>query len=477
MYNRKKRPAIVVQGVTFSGMADKGKCAGRTPEGQVVFAEEAAPGDVADVLVRKKKDDYLLGQLLTIHQFSELRTEPFCQHYQVCGGCQWQHISYAAQLEHKQLMVENALRRIGKVQTESMMPIVPAIRTAYYRNKLEFAFSNKKWRTSEEMAQGEPAFQDVLGYHRAGAFDKILNIDHCWLQDDPSNELRNGIREIAKSQSLSFFDVVRNTGFLRHIMIRVTTLGEILLVVSFNQQDEDKIPHFLDAIIERFPQITTIAYCINPKPNDYWLDLDVINYFGKGYIEEELGHVRFRIGPKSFFQTNTEQAIRLYNVVAEFAALTGTENVYDLYTGLGSIALYVAKDCKQVVGIEQVEEAIVDARINTALNGIENAVFYAGDVRNILTEEFAATHGKPDLLITDPPRDGMHPDVVKMLLHLEAPRLVYVSCNPATQARDLNLLSEKYVVKKSQPVDMFPHTYHIENVALLELKENPEADK
>lgn len=467
---RRTLKPFAVQGVAFTGMADKGKCVGRTPEGQVVFAEAAAPGDVADVLVRKKKDDYLLGQLLTIHQYSEHRTEPFCQHYQECGGCQWQHLTYSAQLEHKQLMVENALRRIGKVQTESMLPILPADRTVYYRNKLEFAFSNKKWRTPEEMSLGEPADQNVLGYHRAGAFDKILAIEHCWLQDSPCNEIRNALPEIAEAQGLTFFDVVRNTGFLRHVMIRVTTLGEILLVMSFGERDEKNIKGFLDAVIERFPQLTTVAYCINPKPNDYWLDLDVVHYYGKGYIEEELGHVRFKIGPKSFFQTNTTQAIRLYDVVVEFAELNGTENVYDLYTGLGSIALYVASRCKQVVGIEQVEEAIEDARINAALNNIENTVFYAGDVRNILTTEFAARHGKPDLLITDPPRDGMHPDVVKMLLQLEAPRLIYVSCNPATQARDLNLLSEKYVVRKSQPVDLFPHTYHIENVALLELK-------
>ena len=320
------------------------------------------------------------------------------------------------------------------------------------------------------MSLGEPADQNVLGYHRAGAFDKILAIEHCWLQDSPCNEIRNALPEIAEAQGLTFFDVVRNTGFLRHVMIRVTTLGEILLVMSFGERDEKNIKGFLDAVIERFPQLTTVAYCINPKPNDYWLDLDVVHYYGKGYIEEELGHVRFKIGPKSFFQTNTTQAIRLYDVVVEFAELNGTENVYDLYTGLGSIALYVASRCKQVVGIEQVEEAIEDARINAALNNIENTVFYAGDVRNILTTEFAARHGKPDLLITDPPRDGMHPDVVKMLLQLEAPRLIYVSCNPATQARDLNLLSEKYVVRKSQPVDLFPHTYHIENVALLELK-------
>lgn len=467
---RTKKAPVVVQGVTFSGMADKGKCVGRTPEGQVVFVENAAPGDVADVRIWKKKDEYLLGNLLSIHEFSPLRTEPFCQHYVSCGGCQWQHITYAAQLEHKQLMVENALKRIGKVQTESLLPIVPADRTVYYRNKLEFAFCNKKWRSAEEMAQGEPAEQDVLGYHLAGAYDKILDIEHCWLQDEPSNALRNAIRRIAQEQELTFFDAIRKTGFLRHIMIRVTTLGETLLLVSFGEKAPEKIQHFLDAILTEFPQLTTVFYCINPKVNDYWLDLEIIPYHGKGYIEEQLGHVRFKIGPKSFFQTNTTQATRLYDVVAEFAELKGTENVYDLYTGLGSIALYMAKRCKQIVGIEEVAEAIDDARANAELNGIDNAIFYAGDVKNILTEAFAEKHGKPDLLITDPPRIGMHPDVVRMLLTLEAPRLLYVSCNPATQARDLNLLSEKYEVKKSQPVDMFPHTYHIENVALLELK-------
>ena len=316
--------------------------------------------------------------------------------------------------------------------------------------------------------------EDVLGFHRAGAFDKILNISHCWLQSDPSNDLRNTLKELAIEQGLSFYDARANEGFARNVIIRLTDIGELMVIMSVQENDQEKITRLLDAVLEKFPQITSLFYCVNPKVNDYILDLDFVQYHGKAYIEEQLGHVRFRIGPKSFFQTNTSQAKRLYDIVVDFADLKGDENVYDLYTGLGSIALYVAQSCRQVVGIEEIKEAIDDANINAELNGIENAVFYAGDVKDILTPAFAEKHGKPDLLITDPPRAGMHPKVVEMLLQLEAPRMIYVSCNPATQARDLKGLSEKYKVLKVQPVDMFPHTHHVESVALLELKNEGE---
>lgn len=468
---RRKKKRIVVPQVKITGIADKGKSVGRDEDGRVIFVEHVAPGDIADVLIVKKRGDYLQGIPQYFHKYSEDRVEPFCRHFGLCGGCRWQHITYEAQVQHKQDVVYNALKRIGKIEVGEFLPIMPAEDTVYYRNKLEFTFSNKRWLTEEEMTGEVSNLQDVLGFHRPGAFDKIVDIEHCWLQAEPSNSLRNGIKAIAIEQELSFFDLRQKTGFLRHITIRTTSLGELLLIVSFYEGDLSKIKPFLDAILKQFPNITTLCYCINSKLNDYVLDLEMITYHGKGYIEELLRHVRFRIGPKSFFQTNTRQAVNLYELVAGFAELQGEENVYDLYTGIGSIALFIAGNCKQVVGIEEVEEAINDARENARLNAIENTVFYAGDVKDTLTEDFSKKHGKPDLLITDPPRAGMHKDVLQTLLRLETPRIVYVSCNPASQARDINLLSEKYELKKVQPVDMFPHTHHIENVALLKLKE------
>ena len=466
----RRRKPFLVSNVKMTGIADKGKSVGRDEEGRVLFVEEAVPGDVVDVMVTRKKKGFLLGKAQTIHAYSEDRTEPFCQHFNLCGGCKWQHLSYAAQLKHKEIVVKDALQRIGKVDTEVFLPILGATQTKMYRNKLEFAFSNKRWLTSEELNSDVSNVEDVLGFHKAGAFDKVLDIEQCWLQDDPSNAIRNATRIIAKEQGLAFFDARENKGFLRNMFIRITSVGDILLIFSFYKDDPKKINKFLDAILEQFPQITTLCYCINSKLNDYVMDLEMRTYYGKGYIEEQLNHVRFRIGPKSFFQTNTAQAIQLFDVVVDFADLKGTENVYDLYTGLGSIGLYVAQHCHQIVGIEEIPEAIEDAKKNAALNKIENAVFYAGDVKDILTEDFAEKHGKPDVLITDPPRAGMHPKVVQMLQQLAAPRIVYVSCNPATQARDIHLLSEQYKVLKVRPVDMFPHTHHIESVALLELK-------
>ena len=416
------------------------------------------------------------GVVQEFHKYSEDRVEPFCEHFGTCGGCRWQHISYEAQIRHKQSVVENAMARIGKVEIKDFMPILPAKKTAYYRNKLEFSFSNKRWLNKEELNSSVSNKENVLGFHRAGAFDKIVNITHCWLQGGLSNDLRNYMRELGIKHRLSFYDARENKGFLRNFIIRVTEIGEVLLIVSFKENDQQKITKYLDAIIERFPEITSLYYCINSKVNDYMLDLEMINYHGKNHIEELLGHVRFKIGPKSFFQTNSGQAKELYNVVKDFAELSGAENVYDLYSGIGSIALYLAKDCKQVVGIEEIEAAIHDAEENAKLNGIENAVFYVGDVKDILTTTFAEKHGKPDILITDPPRAGMHSKVVFMLLELEAPRIIYVSCNPATQARDLELLSEKYEVLKMRPVDMFPQTHHIETVALLQLKKPEDWD-
>ncbi len=466
---RSNKPKLIPK-VAFTGIADKGRSVGRTEDGQVVFADNTAPGDVADVLALRKKKGAIMGVPQHFYRYSEDRVAPFCRHYDVCGGCQWQHISYEAQLRHKQKVVEDALQRIAKVEVEEFLPILPAGRTHYYRNKLEFSFSNKRWLTREEIDSGISNEEDVLGFHRAGAFDKVVDIEHCWLQEEPSNALRNGIKRIAIQQGLSFHDTREHQGLLRQVMFRITTLGEALALFSFHRKDMARISPFLDAVMEAFPQITTLCYCINTKLNDFFYDLDMFTYAGKGYVEEQLGALRFKVGPKSFFQTNTYQGKALYDVALEFAELNGTENVYDLYTGIGSIALYMAGRCRQVVGIEEIPEAIEDARANAALNGISNALFYAGDVKDILSPEFAARHGRPGLLVTDPPRAGMHPKVVELLLQLEAPRMVYVSCNPATQARDLHLLSPKYRLRKARPVDMFPHTHHIENVALLELR-------
>ena len=472
----RKKKNVIVEQVAFTGIADRGKSVGRNEEGRVFFAQEVAPGDVADILIIKRKREYREGVPVKFHKYSEERVEPFCEHFGSCGGCKWQHLDYESQAKYKQEVVENNLKRIGKIEVAEFLPLLQAKETIYYRNKLEFAFSNKRWLEKEELNTDVSNVEDVLGFHRSGAFDKIININHCWLQSELSNKLRNAIREIGISQELPFFDIRQNSGFLRHILVRTSTLGELMLIVSIFENDPERIQPFLDEILEQFPEITTLIYTINSKQNDFLLDLDMITYHGPGYIQEKLGHVLFKIGPKSFFQTNTHQAKELYDIVVNFADLQGDENVYDLYTGLGSIALYIAQKCRQVVGIEEIEAAIEDARNNAALNGIENAVFYAGDVKNILTESFAEEHGKPDLLITDPPRAGMHEKVVMMLLELEAPKMVYVSCNPATQARDLNILKEKYDVIKVQPVDMFPHTHHIENVALLRLREEIDED-
>lgn len=444
---------------------------GRTPDGQVVFATEAAPGDVADVLVRRKKKGVPMGTVDQIRAYSLDRTEPFCQHFYECGGCRWQHITYEAQLRHKETVVRDAFRRIAKVEVKDWQPILPAARTVYYRNKLEFSFSDRAWMTKEELDSGKPRDPSgALGFHLSGRFDHIVDIKHCWLEEEPANALRLAVKAIANDQGLSFYNVRSRTGLMRQMVVRVTTTGEVMLILIFTQPEEEKIKRLLDSILTQFPDLTTVGYGINDKANDSLYGVDIHVYSGPGYIEEQLGHVRFRIGPQSFFQTNTHQGKALYDTVVEFAGLEGHENVYDLYTGLGSIALYVAGNCGRVTGIEEVAAAIEDAKVNAGINGIGNATFYAGDVKDLLTPAFARQHGKPDLLITDPPRAGMHPQVVSMLLELAAPKMVYVSCNPSTQARDLQLLSERYEVLKVRPVDMFPQTSHIENVALLALK-------
>lgn len=464
------RKHYILPEVPIHGIADRGKGVGRSADGMTIFVEGAVPGDVVDVFVQKKKKGFAEGVVERIVKPSEDRTEAFCSHFSICGGCKWQNLDYAAQLRHKQQVVEDALYRIGKIDVGEMLPILGAPETTYYRNKLEFGFSNRRWLTADEIGKADLDAGHALGFHRAGFFDKIIDIQHCWLQADPSNAIRNACRQIALQQELEFYDLRAHTGMLRNLMLRITTTREVMLLVSFARDDQEAIERYLKAVLAHFPGITTIVYCVNTKLNDTVFDQEMHTWHGKGFVLEQLGDLRFKIGPKSFFQTNSLQGKRLYDVAASFAGLAGQENVYDLYTGTGSIALYLARHCRQVVGIEEIPEAIADAEENMRLNDISNAVFYAGDVKDVLSPDFARKHGRPDVVITDPPRAGMHEKAVRFLLELEAPRMVYVSCNPATQARDLQWLSEKYKVLKSQAVDMFPHTHHIENVVGMELR-------
>ncbi len=467
----RRRKAHIVEEVSIVDVVEKGKAVGKTADGKVYFVDGGVPGDVVDVLVTKKKKSYYVGRAIHFREYSKDRVEAFCTHFGACGGCKWQHIAYEAQLRHKQSIVENALVRIGKVAPETIYPILGAPETTFYRNKLEFSASNKRWLSKEELSDESISNgQDVLGFHAPGTYDKVVDVEKCFLQAEPSNTIRNKVRALLKAKELPFYDIKAKEGFLRNFMVRLTSIGELMLVFSFGKKDDALIKDFLEEIRTTFPEVTSLHYCINTKMNDTILDLDIITYHGKGYVEEKLGDIRYKIGPKSFFQTNSSQGKNLYDVVVDFAALNGTENVYDLYTGTGSIALYLANHCRQVVGIEEIADAIKDANFNASMNGIDNAVFYAGDVKDVLGEGFRQKHGKPDLVITDPPRAGMHPKAIELLLALEAPRIVYVSCKPSTQARDIELLSDKYKVTKVQPVDMFPHTFHIENVALLELK-------
>jgi len=467
---RNRRKPFIVEKLSITELADKGKGLGRDSEGRVIFVENAVPGDIVDAIVKRKKKNLFLGTILKIHQYSPHRREPSCTHFGLCGGCRLQHVSYEQQLAFKQKDVINAIQRIGQVSVPEIRPILPCKFPFYYRNKLEFSFSSKRWLTREEIDSGVTNSANVLGFHPQGSFDKVINIDKCLLQYEPSNFIRNTIRHLAIQQGLTFYDTRQQTGFLRQVMLRISTMGEIMLVLSVHENDPDKINLLLGELLKRIPSLTSVYYCINEKSNDFLYDLDMHLFSGQAYIEDRIGPVVFQIGPKSFFQTNTKQAEVLYQVVADFADLSGNENVYDLYTGIGSIALYISRFCRQVVGIEEIEMAVRDAKANAVRNNITNTTFYAGDVKDLLNPDFMEKHGRADLLITDPPRAGMHPKVVKMLLELEVPRLLYVSCKPATQARDFNLLSSKYEVLKCQPVDMFPHTHHIENVALLRLR-------
>ena len=438
----------------------------------VIFVPYVVPGDVVDLQVKRKKNHYAEAVAVKFHEKSPLRTEPFCSHFGVCGGCKWQCLSYEEQLKYKQKQVFDNLTRIGKVELPEFRPILGSEKTRFYRNKLEFTFSNKRWLTEEEVKQDVKYDQmNAVGFHIPGAFDKVLAIDKCWLQDDISNQIRNAVRDYAYAHNFPFFDLRTQEGLLRNIMIRTSSTGELMVVLQCKVTDDEgrrKMEEILQFMADSFPQITSLMYVINNKCNDTIGDLDVEVFKGNDHIFEEMEGLRFKVGPKSFYQTNSEQAYNLYKVAREFAGLTGNELVYDLYTGTGTIANFVARQARKVVGIEYVPEAIEDAKVNSALNGIDNTLFYAGDMKDILTNDFIAEHGRPDVIITDPPRAGMHNDVTDVILAAEPKRIVYVSCNPATQARDLQLLDGKYKVTAVQPVDMFPHTHHVENVVQLE---------
>lgn len=471
---RKKKELPLLEEVTITGVAAEGKAIAKVND-LVIFVPFVAPGDVVDIQLTRKKNKYAEGRAVRFHTYSEKRATPFCEHFGVCGGCKWQHLPYEEQIRYKEQQVFDNLTRIGKIEAEEWLPILGSEKTAFYRNKLEFTFSNKKWLTQEEVASGASFdCMDALGFHIPGMFDKVLDINKCWLQDDISNRIRTCIKAYCLShEGYEFFDLRNQTGLMRNIIIRTASTGETMLIVVFFRDDRERREALLAHIAGQFPEITSLLYIVNEKCNDTITDQEVKVYRGNDYIIEEMEGLRFKVGPKSFYQTNSEQAYTLYKVARDFAGLTGKELVYDLYTGTGTIANFVSRSAQKVVGIEYVPEAIDDANVNAALNGIGNTLFFAGDMKDILTEEFIAVHGRPDVIITDPPRAGMHDDVIKTILSAAPGRIIYVSCNPATQARDLSLLSVKYAVKKVQPVDMFPHTHHVENVVLLVKRNEP----
>lgn len=469
--SRKRKPLPILTDILITDVAAEGKAIAKV-DNLVIFVPYVVPGDVVDLQIKRKKHSYAEAEAIALKKPSELRAKPFCKHFGVCGGCKWQCLPYEEQLRFKQKQVADNLTRIGKIELPEMMPILGSKHVARYRNKLEFGFSNKKWLTSEQVASGvQFDCMDAVGFHIPGAFDKILDIEECHLMDDINNRLRNGIRAYALAHGLTFFDLRQQTGLLRNMMLRTSATGEIMLLMQFcmrGADDEAQAKALLEHLHATFPEVTSLLYVNNTKCNDTIGDLDVITFAGTPFIYETMEGLRFKVGPKSFYQTNTEQAYELYKVARNFAALTGDELVYDLYTGTGTIANFVARQARQVVGIEYVPEAIEDAKVNAALNGLDNTLFYAGDMKDILTTGFIERHGKPDVIITDPPRAGMHADVVNAILFAAPRRIVYVSCNPATQARDLALLDTDYRVTKVQPVDMFPQTHHVENVVCLE---------
>ena len=467
---RKKKSLPVLENILITDVAAEGKALARVDD-LVVFVPFVVPGDVVDLKVLRKKHSYAEAVAIRFRQFSEKRAQPFCPHFGVCGGCKWQILPYEEQLRYKQKQVMDNLTRIGKLELPSCSPILGSQRTREYRNKLEFGFSNKRWLTAEQIASGEEfEHRETVGFHTSGSFDKILPIEECHLMDDINNRIRNGIRDYAYAHSLIFFDARMHTGLLRGMMIRLSNTGELMLLMQFcitNEQERQQAEGMLQWLHVNFPEVSSLLWVNNTKFNDTFNDLPVERFSGTDHIFLQMENLRFKVGPKSFYQTNTDQAYILYKVARDFAQLTGSELVYDLYTGTGTIANFVARQARQVIGIEYVPEAIEDAKVNSQLNGIENTLFFAGDMKDILNRDFIQQHGRPDVIITDPPRAGMHQSVVDAILFASPQRIVYVSCNPATQARDLQLLDEQYQVSRIQPVDMFPHTQHVENVVLL----------
>jgi 23S rRNA (uracil1939-C5)-methyltransferase len=448
----------------------EGNAVGRIDD-KVVFVPFAVPGDLVDVKAMKNKKSFFEGKVTHIHEFSDKRVEPRCEHFGICGGCRWQNMKYSEQLFYKQKQVEDSLSRIGKFDYPEVLPIIPSEKEFYYRNKLEFTFSNKRWlAVSERDDDSSVRNMNGLGFHIPGMFDRIVNLENCYLQEDPSNSIRKAVKHFVDEKILDFFDVKKNVGFLRNLLIRTTTTGEVMVILVVHYDDPHEITGLLDFVYEKFPMITSLMYVVNPKRNDIISDLEIILYKGKDHLIETMEGLNFRIGPVSFFQTNSLQAYKLYQVAREFADLRGNETVYDLYTGTGTIANFIASQAKKVIGIESIPAAIEDAKVNSEINHIENTLFFAGDMTRVLDDRFMEVNGKPDVVITDPPRAGMHEKVVEQILKMEPRKIVYVSCNPATQARDVTLLAQKYSVMKIQPVDMFPHTQHVENVMLLERK-------
>lgn len=473
--SRKKKSLPVLENITITDYAAEGKALARVNE-LVVFVPFAVPGDVVDLQVRRKKHSYCEAEIIRFIKYSERRVKPFCQHFGICGGCKWQNIPYDEQLRMKQKQVYNQLTRIGKISLPEFNQILGSVKTQGYRNKLEFGCSNRRWLTQEEIASGSDFTQmNAVGFHITGAFDKILPIEKCWLMDDLQNKIRNAIRDYAYEHDMIFYDIRKQCGLLRDIMVRNSDTGEWMVLIQFHyEKDEDEViaKNLLQHIADSFPEITSLLYVNNQKGNDTFNDLNIEVFKGNDYIYETMDGLTFKVGAKSFYQTNTKQAYHLYSVVRDFANLTGNELVYDLYTGTGTIANFVSRYAKRVIGIEYVPEAIGDAKINSEINNISNTLFFAGDMKDILTESFISENGTPDIIITDPPRAGMHPDVVQTIIKTAPKRIVYVSCNPATQARDLSLLDNLYEVVAVQPVDMFPHTPHVENVVLLNRRVN-----
>ena len=465
---KKDKAQVIIGDVEVMDVADDGQAVGKVSD-LVVFISHAVPGDVVDVQVTRKRKKYVESIPVRFSKYSEWRVEPVCSHFTVCGGCKWQDFDYAQQLQYKHKNVSDCLVRIGKLETPKIAPVLAADPTLFYRNKLEFTFSSNRWLTTEEIhSEGDVTNRNALGFHIPEKFDKVLDIDRCYLQPDPSNAIRTAIRDFALQENMPFYDLRNHQGYLRTLIIRTSSTGEVMAVVCFHHEDTDKREKLLNFVWKRFPEVTSLMYVINPKLNDSIADLEVLPYKGKTHIMEDMEGLKFKIGPKSFYQTNSRQAHHLYKVVRTFAGLTGCEIVYDLYTGTGTIANFLASKAKKVVGIEYISEAIEDAKYNSAINGIRNTSFFAGDMKDVFTMKFIQQHGTPDVLVLDPPRAGVHAKVIEALLVATPKKVIYVSCNPSSQARDMALMQDFYRIAAVQPVDMFPHTHHVENVVLLE---------